>query len=157
MPSLVTLRYVAILMVLGCVALSIGTTVVECVTLTAFRLKVSTGLDAPKITLNFIVSAFYVRELVLDADGWVPMTPSIVTRNREYLSTAANAFSTLVRTSLDATSTLGDSWRYLTPTVSVAKNHVSMRVRDQRAGAHAFLRPPSDRRLPSTCRRAPRP
>ena len=58
-----------------------------------------------------------MRELVLTADNWVPSSPVIVARNRGYLFTAATAFGALVRTSLDSAATLGDSWRYLSPTV----------------------------------------
>ena len=70
------------------------------------------------------LAAFYVRELVLTADGWVPTSPAIVARDRGYLLTAATSFGSLVRTSLDAAATLGDSWRYLSPTVRRASSDV---------------------------------
>ena len=65
-----------------------------------------------------LLAAFYVRDLVLTADGWVPTSPEIVAQDRAYLFTSATAFGNLVRTSLDSAATLGDSWRYLSPTVS---------------------------------------
>ena len=64
-----------------------------------------------------LLAAFYVRDLVLTADGWVPTSPEIVAQDRAYLFTSATAFGNLVRTSLDSAATLGDSWRYLSPTV----------------------------------------
>ena len=68
------LALAAVLTVLGCAALAIGTTVVEHKTLSSFRLKVATGLAAPDIALNFITAAFFVRQLVLSGQGWVAQT-----------------------------------------------------------------------------------
>ena len=56
MPILVTLRRIAILTLLGCIALAVGTTALEYSELSAFRLKLLTGLDAPKVTRNFIAA-----------------------------------------------------------------------------------------------------
>ena len=56
MPILLTLRRIAILTLLGCIALAIGTTALEYGELSAFRLKLLTGLDAPKVTRNFIAA-----------------------------------------------------------------------------------------------------